>query len=127
MAALGGDLACGYFVEPTLFADVDPSSDIAQQEVFGPVLCVFRFRDEAEAIELANGTAYGLAAYVQTNDLKRAHRLAAELVSGVVHVNGAPNVHAAAPFGGIGLSGFGREGGKAGLDEFLRVKTVGIA
>lgn len=118
----------GYFVEPTLFADVDPQSRLAQQEVFGPVLAMFRFRDEAEALRLANATDYGLSAYVQTRDLDRAHRLVRALRAGTVYVNrGQPTACAAAPFGGEGISGFGREGGKAGLDEFIRVKGVGIS
>jgi len=124
---LGDGLADGYFIEPTVFVDVDPKSSLAQKEIFGPVLSIFRFKTEEEAVELANSTEYGLAAYVQTNDLKRAHRLASQLVAGTIHINGAPNAQAAALFGGIGLSGFGREGGKAGLDEFIRVKNVGIA
>ena len=123
-ASVGG----GYFVEPTLFTDVDPHSALAQQEVFGPVLAISRFRDEAEAVAIANSTAYGLSAYVQTHDLQRAHRLVRQLRAGTVYVNrGQPTASAAAPFGGIGLSGFGREGGKAGLDEFVRVKGVGIS
>jgi aldehyde dehydrogenase (NAD+) len=87
-----------------------------------------RFRTEDEAVEIANGTEYGLSAYVQTNDLNRAHRLVRRLKAGTVYVNqGTPTACAAAPFGGLGLSGFGREGGKAGLDEFLRIKGVGIS
>lgn len=121
---LGGGLSCGYFVAPTVFADVDPQSEIWQQEIFGPVLCIRKFKTEEEAIELANGTEWGLAAYVQTSNLQRAHRLAAALRAGVVHMNGAPNVHYASTFGGVGLSGFGREGGKAGLDEMLRIKGI---
>lgn len=117
----------GWFIEPTLFVDVDPHSHIAQNELFGPVLSVFRFKDEEDAIRLANSTPWGLAGYIQTRDLGRAHRVAAQMVCGNVYINGAMNVHPAAPFGGVGLSGFGKEGGRAGLDEFLRQKGVAVA
>ena len=124
---LGGALAKGYFIEPTVFIDVDPNSHLAQEEVFGPVLAITPFRDEAEAIEIANSTDYGLSAYVQTRDLNRALRLTEELRSGVVLVNGSQNIQPQRPFGGLGVSGYGREGGKEGLAEFIRTKTVGIA
>ena len=124
---LGGALAKGYFIEPTVFVDVDPKSHLAQEEVFGPVLAITRFRDEAEAVEIANSTEYGLSAYVQTRDLSRALRLTEELRSGVVLVNGSQNIQPQRPFGGLGVSGYGREGGKEGLAEFIRTKTVGIA
>ena len=125
---LGGALEGGCFVAPTLFADIDPDSPIAQREVFGPVLVAMKFRTEDEAVALANGTEYGLSAYVQTHDLDRAHRLVRRLDAGTVYVNRAtPSKLAASPFGGIGLSGFGREGGRAGLEEFIRVKGVGIS
>ncbi len=118
----------GFFVEPTVFADVDNASDLAQQEVFGPVLAITRFRDEEHAVELANDTAYGLSAYVQTRDVRRVNRLVPRLRAGTVFVNQGPNpiTQPGRPFGGIGLSGFGREGGKAGLDEFLMIKGVGV-
>ncbi|HEY1700929.1 MAG TPA: aldehyde dehydrogenase family protein, partial [Trebonia sp.] len=125
-ARLGGPLADGYFIEPTVFADVDPRSQLAQKEVFGPVLAITPFRTEEEAIAIANGTEYGLSAYVQTSDLRRAHRVADELVTGEVLVNGAANLGVHRPFGGVGLSGFGKEGGRAGLEEFLQVKSVAI-
>ena len=118
--------ADGFFMEPTIFADVDPMSRIAQQEIFGPVLSVMRFKDEDEAIALANSTPWGLAAYIQTKNLHRAHRIASELVCGNVYVNGCMNVHPAAPFGGVGISGFGKEGGRWGIEEFIRQKGVGI-
>ncbi len=123
---VGGELAAGYFVQPTVFGDVDNASDLAQEEIFGPVLSVIRFRDEAEAIALANATRYGLAAYVHTNDLRRAHRVAAALEAGSVYVNGFTGVPAGAPFGGVKQSGFGRMGGRYGLDDFLRPKNVYI-
>lgn len=126
-ARLGGDLAAGYYLEPTVFADVDPSSDLAQNEVFGPVLAISKFSSDEEAIEIANNTRYGLSGYVQTKSLSRALRAAEELVTGEVLVNGAPNLTAQRPFGGLGLSGFGKEGGRHGIEEFLRVKSVAIA
>jgi aldehyde dehydrogenase (NAD+) len=117
----------GYFIEPTVFADVDPDSDLAQNEVFGPVLAITKFSTEEEAIAIANNTKYGLSGYVQTKDLNRALRVAEELVTGEVLVNGAMNLRVQRPFGGLGLSGFGKEGGMAGFTEFLRNKSVGIA
>jgi aldehyde dehydrogenase (NAD+) len=121
---LGGDFAGGNFVAPTIFVNPDPQSRLAQHEAFGPVMAIFRFRTDEEAIALANSTTWGLASYVQTTNLQRAHKVAAKLRSGVVHMNGAPNVHYASTFGGVGMSGFGREGGKAGLDEYLRFKAI---
>ncbi len=123
----GGDLAAGYFIEPTVFGDVDPDSDLAQREVFGPVLSVLRFGDEAGAVALANGTRYGLGGFVFTNDVNRAHRLAAAFDAGYVGVNGFPMLPAAAPFGGVKESGFGREGGREGIEEFLRTKNVFVS
>ena len=124
---LGGDLAAGWFLSPALFIDVDNRSALAQEEVFGPVLSIIRFKDEAEAIAMANDTAYGLAGYVHTASLDRAHRVAARLEAGYIGVNGFPPLPAAAPFGGYKQSGFGREGGRAGIEEFLRHKNVYIA
>jgi aldehyde dehydrogenase (NAD+) len=123
----GDDLADGYFIEPTVFADVDPTSDLAQREVFGPVLSIMRFEDEADAVKLANNTPFALAAYVHTSDLARAHRLADRLRAGYVSVNGVNPMPPTAPFGGFGESGFGREGGSAGIEEFVRVKNVWIS
>jgi aldehyde dehydrogenase (NAD+) len=118
----------GFFVEPTVFVDVDNRSDLAQREVFGPVLAVMPFRNEEHAVQLANDTAYGLSAYVQSRDIGRVNRLVPRLRAGTVFVNAGPNpiTQPGRPFGGVGLSGFGREGGKAGLDEFLMVKGVGV-
>ncbi|MCH5675611.1 aldehyde dehydrogenase family protein [Streptomyces gilvus] len=123
---LGGDLAEGYFIEPTIFADVDPQSELAQGEVFGPVLAITPFDTEEEAVEIANSTPYGLAAYIHTKDLVRAHRVAEDLFAGDIMINGASNLYVNRPFGGFGLSGYGKEGGRRGLEEFLRVKGVGI-
>lgn len=123
----GGALASGNFIEPTIIADADPDSEIAQVEIFGPALVVMKFEDEDEAVAIANNSQYGLAAYIQSNDLKRVHRLAERLYAGGVYVNGATQINPHTPFGGVGISGFGKEGGKAGIDEFLRYKTVTIA
>jgi aldehyde dehydrogenase (NAD+) len=119
-----GELSHGYFMNPTVFADVDPSSELAQREIFGPVLAVTPFGSEEEAVELANSTVYGLTNYIQSSDSRRIARLIPQLNSGTVGVNTGVCNHHLAPFGGNGISGFGREGGKAGLDEFIRVKTV---
>lgn len=125
---LGGELADGYFLPLTVFGDVDPASEIAQNEVFGPVLAITRFSTEAEAVALANGTAYGLAAYIHTTNIDRALRLASQLVAGNIGINGhgAPAGYAA-PFGGVKDSGYGREGGREGIMEFMNVKNVAIA
>ena len=107
-----------------MFADVTPESELFQHEVFGPVLSVTPFDTEAEAVELANNTVYGLAAYIQSRDIARVNRVAPQLRAGTVHVNGKSAMPPNAPFGGYGQSGYGREGGKAGLDEFLQIKNV---
>ena len=124
---LGGELAEGYYLQPTIFADVDPYSELAQKEVFGPVLSVIPFDTEGEAIDIANSTPYGLSGYIFTSDLRRAHRVAEALDTGEVLINGAMNLSAHRPFGGIGISGMGKEGGRQGLDEFLRTKSVSMA
>jgi len=122
-----GELAPGFFVEPTVFADVDNASELGREEVFGPVLAAMRFEDEAEALALANASAYGLAAYVHTNDISRALRLAAELEAGSVGVNGGTVPGGPfAPFGGTKQSGYGKVGGMAGVLEFTRTKNVQI-
>jgi len=123
----GGALAGGNFIEPTIIADANPDSEIAQVEIFGPALVVIKFHDEDEAIRIANNSQYGLAAYIQSNDLRRVHRVAERLHAGGVYVNGATQINPHTPFGGIGISGFGKEGGRAGIDEYLRYKTVTIA
>jgi aldehyde dehydrogenase (NAD+) len=124
----GGPLAKGFYVEPTVFGDVRPDSELGQVEVFGPVLSLMRFHTEEEALEIANGTSYGLASYIWTSDVARITRLASRLEAGGVYVNGAsPVVGCELPFGGVGISGFGREGGLEGLLEFVRTKAVAIA
>jgi len=124
---LDGEFAAGSYVAPTLFADVDPGSALAQSEVFGPVAGVSRFSTEADAVAMANNTKYGLAAYIHSNDLSLVHRVAGALRAGSVYVNGALPVIPGSPFGGLGESGFGREGGRPGIEEFVRPKTVSIA
>lgn len=123
----GGDLARGFFVEPTVFCDVGNDSELAQEEVFGPVLSVTRFRTEDEGVALANSTRYGLAAFVSTSDVTRAHRVASELAAGYISVNGFAGLTPGVPFGGVKASGFGREGGRAGLEEFLRPRNVYVS
>lgn len=113
----------GYFVKPTIFADVKNDMRIAREEVFGPVLSIISFDTEEEAIAIANDTNYGLAAYIQTDNPDRAERVAARLRAGMVHINGGPHRYGS-PFGGYKQSGNGREGGIFGLEDFLEVKTV---
>jgi aldehyde dehydrogenase (NAD+) len=122
----GGDLAKGNFIEPTIITDVDPDHEIAQVEIFGPAVVVMKFHTEEEAIAIANNSEYGLASYIQSNDLARVHRIAERLEAGGVYVNGGRQINPYTPFGGIGISGFGKEGGKAGIEEFLHYKTVTI-
>ena len=114
----------GYFVKPTVFADVDNSMDVARTEIFGPVLSVMPFETEEEAIQIANDTPYGLTNYIQTQDKEKIKRVARKLRSGMVDVNGA-GIAVDAPFGGFKHSGIGREAGEHGLEEFLEVKSVG--
>ncbi|SCW81070.1 aldehyde dehydrogenase (NAD+) [Sphingobium faniae] len=123
---LGGDLANGYYVAPTVFGDVANDAGIAREEVFGPVLSIIRFSDEADAVAKANDSSYGLAGYVHTTDLGRAHRVAGALEAGYIGVNAFPPMPVQAPFGGYKQSGSGREGGRAGIEEFLRTKNIYI-
>ncbi|TAJ94878.1 MAG: aldehyde dehydrogenase family protein [Reyranella sp.] len=113
----------GFYVRPTVFAGVTNDMTIAREEIFGPVICILPYKDEEEAIRLANDTIYGLAAYVQGSDLEHARKVAAQMRAGNVHVN-YPMGDTAAPFGGYKQSGNGREYGKWGLEEFLETKAV---
>jgi succinate-semialdehyde dehydrogenase/glutarate-semialdehyde dehydrogenase len=114
----------GTFFEPTVVADVTPAMAIANEEIFGPVATLFRFKDEAEAIKLANDTIFGLAAYFYTRDLGRAFRVAEALEYGIVGVNEGIISTEVAPFGGVKQSGIGREGSKYGIEDFLEIKYV---
>ena len=114
----------GYFVKPTVFADVNNNMEVARTEIFGPVLSVMPFENEEEAIKIANDTPYGLTNYIQTQDPEKVKRVARKLRSGMVDVNGA-GIAVDAPFGGYKHSGIGREAGELGLEEFLEVKAVG--
>ncbi len=116
-------LSRGFFAQPTVFADVRNDMDIAQEEIFGPVLCMIAYDSEDEAIEIANDTPYGLAAYVWSASPARARRVAARLEAGCVQINGA-RMDFSAPFGGVKTSGNGREHGVWGLAEFLECKSV---
>lgn len=113
----------GYFVRPTVFADVNNDMRIAREEVFGPVLAMIPFETEEEAIAIANDTPYGLSAYVQSADKARAQRVARRLRAGMVQINGTDRPYGS-PFGGYKQSGLGREGGKWGLEDFLEVKAI---
>ncbi|MBT8103087.1 MAG: aldehyde dehydrogenase family protein [Gammaproteobacteria bacterium] len=113
----------GYFVKPTVFADVSNDMKIAQEEIFGPVLSIIPFDTEDEAIRIANDTPYGLTNYVQSQDGAKCDRVARRLRSGMVEMNGQPR-SAGSPFGGMKASGTGREGGVWGLEEFLEVKSI---
>jgi acyl-CoA reductase-like NAD-dependent aldehyde dehydrogenase len=124
---VGGVLAEGFFVQPTIFGNVSNGSPLAREEIFGPVLTVTPFDVEDEAIQLANDSYFGLGAYVYTRDLARAHRAAAALDSGMVAINGMSPMLPTMPFGGVKSSGFGREGGREGLEEFLRPKHVSMS
>jgi len=113
----------GYFVKPTVFAQVTPDMTIAREEIFGPVLSVITYKTEEEAIKIANDTIYGLQAYISTPDLEKANQIAARIQAGTIFVNGLYN-QGNAPFGGFKQSGIGREFGALGLKEYLEPKTV---
>lgn len=116
-------LSSGFFVKPTIFSDVLPEMRIAQEEIFGPVLCILTYVDEDEAIRIANGTTFGLAGYVYSAEVATAARVAAKLKAGRIFINGVQN-NAVAPWGGYKESGNGRETGVFGLETFLEVKAV---
>ena len=116
-------LGTGYYVKPTVFANVSNDMTIAREEIFGPVLSIIPYDDEDDAIKIANDTPYGLSGYVSSGDIERARRVASRLRTGMVHINGA-DLEAMAPFGGYKHSGNGREWGVHGMDEYLEVKSV---
>jgi acyl-CoA reductase-like NAD-dependent aldehyde dehydrogenase len=121
---LGGELAEGFYIAPTVFADVDNHSPLAEVETFGPVVSVMRFSEEAEALAIANDTDFGLVAYLETTDLNRAHRVSRALEAGMIWVNTIPDIVPQGPYGGYKQSGVGRAGGIEGLHEFQQVKTI---
>ena len=125
--AASGTATKGYFVEPTLFANVTDDMRIAREEIFGPVMSVLKFKNVDEIIKRSNDTNFGLAAAVWTRDVAKAHRYAKEVRAGTVWVNCYDVFDAAAPFGGFKESGLGRELGEAGLDNYTESKTVTVS
>jgi len=121
-----GSLGNGYFVTPTIFDDVREDMTIAQEEIFGPVLSVLSFKDEKQAIEIANRTTYGLVSAVFTADIQRAHRVAHQIQAGVVWINRWNGFDSAAPFGGVKQSGWGREMGQEAIDLYTQTKCIWV-
>ena len=113
----------GYYIEPTIFANVTNDMTIAREEIFGPVLSILGYNDEEDAINIANETIYGLSGYVSSENIENAKEVASKLRTGMVHINNAPGDQAA-PFGGYKMSGNGREWGEFGLEDFLEIKSV---
>jgi betaine-aldehyde dehydrogenase len=121
-----GDLARGWYVEPTIFADVDNAARIAQEEIFGPVLTVIPFDDEAEAVRVANDTPYGLAGAVWTRDVYRGIRVLKQIRAGILWLNTYHPTYNEAPWGGYKQSGFGRELGPYGMEQYLETKQINV-
>lgn len=126
-ANLPAHLSKGQFIQPTVFADVDNQMRIAQEEIFGPVVCLIKFKDEAEGLKLANDVEYGLASYIWTNDLGKAHRVARGIEAGMVFINSQNVRDLRQPFGGVKASGTGREGGEYSFEVFTEIKNVCIS
>jgi aldehyde dehydrogenase (NAD+) len=116
-------LSRGYYVRPTVFANVTPEMRIAKEEIFGPVVSIMPYETEEDAIAEANNTVYGLAAYIQSGDLAHAKQVASRMRAGTIYLN-APSMDIAAPFGGYKQSGNGREWSHWGLDDFLEIKGI---
>ena len=113
----------GFFVKPTIFANVTNNMIIAKEEIFGPVLSIIGYKDESEAIDIANDSDYGLSGYISSNDMDKAISIAKKIRTGMIHINYAP-VEQKAPFGGYKKSGNGREWGVYGIEDFLEVKSI---
>jgi aldehyde dehydrogenase (NAD+) len=119
-------LSRGFFVEPTLFVDVDPRSTIAQEEIFGPVLCAIPYDDDDDAVRIANDSIYGLSGAVHSASEERALGVARRIRTGTLSVNGGMWFHVDSPFGGYRQSGLGRENGLQGFEEYLETKVIGL-
>jgi aldehyde dehydrogenase (NAD+) len=113
----------GYFISPTIFANVTKDMTISKEEIFGPVLSIIGYHSEEEAIDIANDSIYGLSGYISSNDTTKAKQLASKLRTGMVHINYAP-VDQSLPFGGYKMSGNGREWGEHGIEDFLETKAI---
>jgi succinate-semialdehyde dehydrogenase / glutarate-semialdehyde dehydrogenase len=124
---VGGDAKQGLYFQPTVMTNVQSSMLVMTEETFGPVAPIASFKDEAEAIRLANGTPFGLAAYLYTNNINRAVRVAEALEYGIIGLNDGLPSTPQVPFGGFKNSGIGREGGKWGIEEYLEVKYISLA
>ena len=122
----GGELAQGCYVQPTIVRVKGWQDRVAQEEVFGPFVTVLTFKDDAEALQIANSTEYGLGSGLWTSNLQRAHRFARELRAGMVWINSYKRVNPGSPFGGTGLSGYGREMGFDAMREYTQVKSVWV-
>ncbi len=116
----------GYYVEPTIIADVAPEATVAQEEIFGPVLCAIPFDDDDDAVRIANQSSYGLSGAVTSASVERALAVARRIRAGTLSVNGAQWFHVDTPFGGYRQSGLGRENGVLGFEEYLETKTLGL-
>jgi aldehyde dehydrogenase (NAD+) len=117
----------GFYVEPTLFVDVDPDSTIAQEEIFGPVLCVIPYEDDDDAVRIANNSVYGLSGSISSGSEERAIAMARRIRTGTMSVNGKMWFHVDSPFGGYKQSGLGRENGEMGFEEYLETKVIGVS
>jgi acyl-CoA reductase-like NAD-dependent aldehyde dehydrogenase len=117
----------GFYIKPTIFSGVQPGMKIAQEEIFGPVLAAIKFNTPKEAVEIANGTVYGLVSAVWTRNIQTAHRVAASIKAGSVWINTYNGFDTASPFGGYKQSGFGRDLGQYALDQYTNVKSVWVA